>query len=99
MNKLSELITSGTECCFAKAKAASISISLAAFRTLNVPVLYMAGKRSPASSRSVMRLLAPVLPRATLVEFEKLGHMAPLTHPAVVNNAIAEFLQQHMRAP
>jgi pimeloyl-ACP methyl ester carboxylesterase len=69
---------------------------LAAFKTLDVPVLYIAGKRSPASSRSVMRLLAPVLPRATLVEFEKLGHMAPMTHPAVVNIAIADFLEQHM---
>jgi len=65
---------------------------LAAFGALDVPVLYMVGKQSPESAHAVARLLLPVLPRVRLVEFEGLGHMAPVTHPERVNEAIAAFL-------
>ena len=65
---------------------------LEAFSALDVPVLYMVGERSPASSRSVARLLTKVLPRVEVIEFEGLGHMGPVTHPAVVNTAIDRFL-------
>lgn len=65
---------------------------LTAFRTLDVPVLYMVGRRSPVSARDVGRLLVPVLPRVEVREFEELGHMGPITHPQVVNRAIQEFL-------
>src|SRR4030095_13051581 len=43
---------------------------LAAFRSLDVPVLLMVGKRSTPSARGVARLLAAALPRVELVEFE-----------------------------
>ena len=69
--------------------------TLEAFRALDVPVLLMSGARSPASSRAVARLLARTLPRATVIEFEDLGHMAPITHPHIVNEAIADFLARH----
>ena len=65
---------------------------LAAFRALDVPVLYMVGKRSTASAHGVARLLAPALPRAELLEFEDLGHMGPVTNPEPVNAAIRDFL-------
>lgn len=65
---------------------------LSAFETLDVPVLYMVGERSPASSRGVYGLLARALPRATIVEFPRLGHMAPVTHPDVINAAIEQHL-------
>jgi pimeloyl-ACP methyl ester carboxylesterase len=67
---------------------------LAAFAQLNVPVLYMMGKDSPASSRGVGRLLTRVLPQVQVVEFDGLGHMGPVTHPDVVNEAIARFLER-----
>jgi pimeloyl-ACP methyl ester carboxylesterase len=67
---------------------------LSAFRSLDVPVLYMTGKRSTPSALGVARILAAALPRAQHVEFEKLGHMGPLTHPDVVNEAIDEFLER-----
>jgi len=67
---------------------------LAAFSELNIPVLYMIGKSSPASSRGVARLLTRALPQAWVVEFEGLGHMGPITHPEVVNEAIACFLER-----
>jgi pimeloyl-ACP methyl ester carboxylesterase len=67
---------------------------LAAFGALEVPVLYMTGGRSTASAHGVARLLTPALPRVEVVRFEKLGHMAPVTHPEPVNEAIARFLAQ-----
>lgn len=67
---------------------------LAAFQALRVPVLYLAGKASPASSRAVLPLLTSALPQVTVIEFDGLGHMGPVTHPDIVNEAIAEFLQR-----
>jgi len=68
---------------------------LAAFGSLNVPVLYMVGKRSTASAHAVSRLLANALPRVELVAFDDLGHMGPVTHPDRVNDAIAGFLERY----
>ena len=67
---------------------------LEAFAVLDVPVLYMTGKDSPASSLGVARLLTKTLPQVEVVEFEGLGHMGPVTHPEVVNVALAEFLKR-----
>lgn len=67
---------------------------LQAFSRLSVPVLYMTGKKSPASSLGVARILTPVLPRVEVVEFAALGHMGPLTHPEVVNEVICRFLEK-----
>ena len=67
---------------------------LAAFRALDLPVLYMTGKRSTPSARGVARLLVPGLPRVEVLEFEQLGHMGPITHPGPVNEAIAHFVQR-----
>ncbi len=67
---------------------------LAAFRALDIPVLYMVGKRSTASAHGVARLLASALPRVELVEFEHLGHMGPVTHPEQVNEVIQQFLER-----
>lgn len=65
---------------------------LQAFRSLNVPVLYMLGAHSPASSRGVARLLRGTLANVTVMEFADLGHIGPVTHPEVVNDAVAGFL-------
>jgi len=66
---------------------------LSAFATLNVPVLYMLGKDSPASSRAVARVLVPALPQVDVAEFEGVGHMGPITHPELINDTIFGFLQ------
>lgn len=68
--------------------------TLNAFRSLDIPILYMTGKRSTAAARAVTRLLCGVLPRVHAVEFEDLGHMGPITHPGVVNETVARFLDQ-----
>jgi pimeloyl-ACP methyl ester carboxylesterase len=68
---------------------------LQAFRSLDLPVLYMIGGRSPDSSRGVARLLTGVLPNVSTVQFDDLGHMAPVTDPERINEAILRFLMQH----
>lgn len=65
---------------------------LAAFAALQTPTLLMVGKASPPSSRAVAWRLASVMPRLETIEFDGLGHMAPITHPERVNGAIEEFL-------
>ncbi len=67
---------------------------LAAFRSLDIPVLYMMGGRSPVSAQGVARILVNALPRVDLVGFGELGHMGPVTHPERVNEAIARFLER-----
>ena len=66
---------------------------LAALSQLKVPVLYMMGSKSPSSSRGVGRLLIRALPKVQVVEFNGMGHMGPVTHPDVVNDAISRFLE------
>lgn len=65
---------------------------LDAFARLDIPILYMLGERSPESAQAVARVLIPSLPRATTVRFPDLGHMAPVTHPEVINAVIEQFL-------
>lgn len=68
---------------------------LQAFAALDVPVLYMLGARSPASSRGVARLLTQTLANVSVIEFADLGHMGPITHAELVNDAIVSFLSCH----
>lgn len=68
--------------------------ALKAFRSLDIPVLYMVGKSSPQSALGVARLLTSALPQVQVMAFESLGHMGPLTHPKIVNSAISDFLDK-----
>ena len=61
---------------------------LPAYSSLDLPTLYLVGSQSPASARAVARLLTKTLPNVTTVELEGAGHMAPVTHPDMVNAAI-----------
>ncbi len=67
---------------------------LSAHASLDLPTLYLVGRRSPASARSVARLLTQTLPDVTTAELKDAGHMAPVTHPEVVNAAIEAHLAQ-----
>ena len=68
------------------------STSLEEFSGLGIPVLYMIGKDSPAASRGVANLLTKTLPMVSVVEFEGMGHMGPISHPGVINDVIRRFL-------
>lgn len=72
--------------------------ALDAFRTLDIPVLYMVGKESTPSALGVARLLTQALPRVEFREFEGLGHMGPITHPQLVNEAVADFFARQYLA-
>lgn len=65
---------------------------LTAFASLNMPVLYLTGQHSPASSLGVAHLLTGILPNVEWVALAGLGHMGPITHPQVVNPLIETFL-------
>jgi pimeloyl-ACP methyl ester carboxylesterase len=67
---------------------------LPAYSLLDLPVLYLVGSKSPPSTRAVARLLTQTLPNVTPAELKDAGHMAPLTHPGIVNAAIQEYLGQ-----
>ena len=67
---------------------------LNAFCALRMPILYMLGGLSPASSLGVAGSLSKVLPQARMLAFPDLGPMGPVRHPERVNGAIRHFLSQ-----
>jgi len=73
-----------------------------AFARLAVPTLYLVGAESPASARGVARLLTRMMPHVLVEELPGAGHLAPITHPERVNEAIERHLlridSQRLRA-
>lgn len=57
-----------------------------------VPVTLAMGERSPAGSRETMKALLRHNPHVKLVDVPGTGHMAPLTHPQKLNDALAAHL-------
>lgn len=68
--------------------------SIESFASLDFPVLYMLGETSPRSAHAVSEILIPHLPKVKVVRFAGLGHMAPVTHPDIINAEIVRFLQE-----
>lgn len=64
--------------------------------SLDVPALVLSGSAAPISTRTVAARLAAALPRARAAQTPG-GHMAPVTHAADVNRAIAAFLDELVR--
>jgi pimeloyl-ACP methyl ester carboxylesterase len=62
--------------------------------TLRMPILLLTGARTTSAARGVVAALRKRLPAAELIEFDDLGHMGPVTHPDVVNPAIAGFINK-----
>lgn len=58
---------------------------------LHMPALVLSGANSPSSTRRLAERLAAALPNVSAVQTRG-GHMAPITHAAVVNAHIAAFL-------
>lgn len=56
--------------------------------TLPTHTTILMGERSPLEARAMCELLAASSPHARLVDLQNVGHMAPLTHPAAVLEAI-----------
>jgi len=64
----------------------------ASYGTIAVPTLLLGGDRSPPTEQRVLAALAAALPHASLQILPGVGHMGPITHPAVVNAAIRAHL-------
>jgi pimeloyl-ACP methyl ester carboxylesterase len=62
---------------------------------LRTPMLFMAGARTVAVTRRLAKLLRRALPRAQHDVLQEMGHMGPITHAALVNRRIVEFLDAH----
>jgi pimeloyl-ACP methyl ester carboxylesterase len=68
------------------------------YAELLMPVCLMAGRESPASSRRVAELLANQLACCELTWIDA-GHLAPITHAALVNPIIERFIAQVDASP
>lgn len=64
-------------------------------QSLDIPCLLLTGRRSTAAARRAIGLLRDLLPIATMVEFDDLGHLGPVTHPDKVDAAVEAFLLSH----
>jgi pimeloyl-ACP methyl ester carboxylesterase len=57
-----------------------------------VPMTLVKAERSPQAPRAMVDALAHVNPHAKVTELAGTGHMAPLSHPALVAQALVEHL-------
>jgi pimeloyl-ACP methyl ester carboxylesterase len=66
----------------------------------NIPVTLVMGERSPLEAREMVKSYARRHPWARTVELSGTGHMAPVTHPAKMHEALAKhLLDAESRAP
>ncbi|MFL6244831.1 MAG: alpha/beta fold hydrolase [Thermoanaerobaculia bacterium] len=66
----------------------------ATYATIDVPALILGGDQSPRAERRVVEHLGAALPHASARLFPGVGHMGPISHAALVNGAIVDFLNQ-----
>lgn len=64
----------------------------ATYGTITAPTLLLGGERSPMTERRVIERLGAALPHATVRFFPGVGHMGPISHAPLVNEAIASHL-------
>jgi pimeloyl-ACP methyl ester carboxylesterase len=64
----------------------------ATYATIAVPTLLLGGELSPLTERRVVQRLAAALPNARLRLLDGVGHMGPISHAPLVNEAIAAHL-------
>jgi pimeloyl-ACP methyl ester carboxylesterase len=67
------------------------SREVAAYRRIDVPTCLVAGLWSPEPAQRLTSMFAELLPHASCFEVAA-GHMAPITHPALVNPIFEEFI-------
>ena len=71
------------------------AISLERMAKLDMPLLFLSGTRTVPTARRIGQALRAALPLAGHDKLPGMGHMGPLTHPAVVNPRIRQFLHTH----
>ena len=65
----------------------------ATYATIAAPTLLLAGELSPMTERRVVDRLGAALPHATVRVFPSVGHMGPISHASLINEAIASHLE------
>jgi pimeloyl-ACP methyl ester carboxylesterase len=70
----------------------SADLPVAVLGALRMPVLLLTGSDSPAPVREVAQRLARRLPAAERWDLPGMGHMAPVTHPQLVDPLIRHFI-------
>ncbi len=65
---------------------------LSAFESLATPTMLVRGTATQPPTDRIVSLLAGAVPQPRVVEIEGAGHMAPITHPVEVNDAIESFI-------
>ena len=65
------------------------------FAELTMPVLYLTGRATRASTRRIAELITPSMPHVDSVRMEAMGHLGPITHAVVVAKRLAEFVSAH----
>jgi pimeloyl-ACP methyl ester carboxylesterase len=68
-------------------------------RRLRMPMLFLSGARTVASTRRVAELLRAALSDARHEALPDMGPVGPVTHAEVVNRRISAFLQRDARVP
>ena len=63
-----------------------------AYQGIDAPVLLMTGQQSTLAAHAVVRRLRDALSDARVLAIPGAGHMGPLTHAEVVNEAILDWL-------
>ena len=66
--------------------------NVSAYRQIAVPTCLVAGFDSPEPAQRLMSMFAELLPHASCFEVPA-GHMAPITHPELVNPIFEEFVR------
>ncbi|HWB81692.1 MAG TPA: alpha/beta hydrolase [Nannocystaceae bacterium] len=64
-----------------------------AYAAIRVPTLLLTGTRTPLAERRVVQRLATAIPDARIVEIPEAGHMGPITHADLVNDAIVRHIE------
>lgn len=65
---------------------------LSAYRRLTLPVRLYVGAQTSLAPRTIVELLASVLPQASVARMTAMGHMGPVTHPHIVAQSMAAFV-------
>lgn len=63
-----------------------------AYAGVAAPALFLGGEKSPVAVRRVVEILAETLPRGRAQTVPGAGHMGPLTHGALVNEALVAHI-------
>jgi pimeloyl-ACP methyl ester carboxylesterase len=69
------------------------------YATITAPTLVLGGARTRLAERRVVEKLGAALPNATARLIPDLGHMGPISHAALVNDAIATHLRANAGLP